>query len=307
MFKYISTALKGPSQARAAHQQALKQCPNIQSGIKQLQEQCPANINNDSEEPIFLFSAGWRSGSTLLQRLIISDSKVLMWGEPYDECGIIQTMADTTTAFRANWPPSDYYYNGSSTTELSGMWVANLFPSLDDLRKSHRAFFDTLFSEPAKKAGANQWGIKEVRLGVEHCAYLQWIYPKARFIFLYRNPLDAYGSYCRYGRSWYNTFPDKPVFTATTFGSHWKTLMKGFLREEKKINALLVKYEDLVTGRMALEEIETHLNITIDRSVIKSKVGSSERDGEKVQVNSLEKWLLKRAVSPVAENLGYKW
>jgi len=305
MLQTIKKALQGPSQARAAHRQAMKQQPNIQSGIQQLQKQCPADFDNDTEAPIFLFSAGWRSGSTLLQRLIISDSQVFMWGEPYDECGIIQAMADTTKAFRANWPPADYYYNGNSATELSSMWVANLFPSLDDLRKSHRAFFDTLFSEPAKKAGAKCWGIKEVRLGIEHCAYLQWLYPKARFIFLYRDPLEAYASYCRYGRSWYNTFPDKPVFTPTTFGQHWRTLMEGFLREGKNVNALLVKYEDLVEGRTTLEALEAHLDITIDRTVIKTKVGSSEQDGKKVQVNYLEKWLLKRAVSPVAEEVGY--
>lgn len=305
MLHTIKAALQGPSQARAAHRQAMKQQPNIQSGIKQLQAQCPANSDDDTEAPIFLFSAGWRSGSTLLQRLIISDSQVLMWGEPYDECGIIQAMAETNTAFRLNWPPADYFYNGNSSAELSSMWVANLFPSVEDLRKSHRAFFDTLFSVPAKKAGAKRWGIKEVRLGIEHCAYLQWLYPKARFVFLYRDPIEAYASYCRYGRSWYNTFPDKPVFTPTTFGKHWRSLMEGFLREGKNVNALLIKYEDLIEGRTTLEALESHLDITIDRSVIKTKVGSSEQDGKKVQVNYLEKWLLKWAVYPIAGEVGY--
>ena len=33
--------------------------------------------------PVFLFSAGWRSGSTLLQRLITHGGEVMMWGEPF--------------------------------------------------------------------------------------------------------------------------------------------------------------------------------------------------------------------------------
>lgn len=307
MLQYLTSALIGPAQARAAHRQALRQEPGILTGMVQLQSLCPADETDDQEEPIFLLSAGWRSGSTLLQRLIMSDSRVLMWGEPYDECGMIQALAHTTQAFRAGWPPAEYYYDGTQPDKLSGEWIANLFPSLEDLRKSHRLFFDTLFAEPARRAGAERWGIKEVRLGAEHCAYLRWLYPKARFIFLYRNPLGAYRSYCRYGRSWYDTFPDKPVFTPTAFGRHWRLLMEGFLSDATKLNALLIRYEDLVSGNAQLEEIEAYLNIGINRTVLKDKVGSSERDGENAKVSWLEKQLLKRAVSPLAQKIGYKW
>jgi len=307
MLQYLMSALRGPAQARAAHRQALLRRPGIVSGIEQLRSVCPVTDINDDEEPIFLFSAGWRSGSTLLQRLIMSDSRALIWGEPYDECGMVQALADTMKAFRADWPPTEYYYDGTAPSNLSGNWIANLFPSLEDLRKGHRAFFDVMLSEPAKRAGASRWGIKEVRLGIEHGFYLRWLYPRARFLFLYRNPLDAYRSYCRYGRSWYDTFPDKPMFTPTAFGTHWRRLMEGFLRDAKRLDALLVRYEDLVGDHPPLEEIEAHLGICINRSVLAAKVGSSERHGEKARVSRLEKWLLKRAVSPVAEKLGYEW
>ena len=307
MLQYLTSALIGPAQARAAHRQALRLEPGILTGMAQLQSLCPADETDDQEEPIFLLSAGWRSGSTLLQRLIMSDSRVLMWGEPYDECGMIQALAKTLQAFRPGWPPEEYYYDGTPPDKLSGEWIANLFPSPEDLHKSHRTFFDTLFAEPAKRAGAERWGVKEVRFGVEHCAYLRWLYPKARFIFLYRNPFSAYRSYCRYGRSWYDTFPGKPVFTPTTFGRHWRLLMEGFLKDAVKLNALLVKYEDLIAGNVKLDEIEAYLNININRSVLKDKVGSSEQDGEKVEVSWLEKQLLKRAVSPLAQKIGYKW
>lgn len=307
MLKLLTTAFRGPKQARAAHRQALKLSPGIPLGIEQLLKLCPAPLGDDQEEPVFLLSAGWRSGSTLLQRLIMSDSNVLIWGEPFDECGTIQALANTVRAFRPTWPPNEYFYDGSNPEQLSSEWIANLFPSLDDLRKSHRAFFDTLFSKPAKQAGASSWGLKEVRLDSDHCAYLRWIYPNARFIFLYRNPLNAYASYCRYGRSWYDTFPDKPMFTPSDFGRHWKNIMQSFLSEAEHINALLVKYEDLVSGQMELEKLESYLNISIDRSVLITKVGTSERDGEKYQVNGLERWLLKRATSPLAQNLGYSW
>lgn len=305
MLRHLTAAFRGPRQARKAHRQALLQKPGILSGLSQLQTLCRGG-DADTDAPIFLLSAGWRSGSTLLQRLIMSDSDVLLWGEPYDECGMIQALADTTKAFRAAWPPPDYYYDGTPPGELSGNWIANLFPSAEDLRKSHLALFDTLFARPAKAAGASRWGIKEVRLGMEHGLYLRWLYPNARFVFLYRNPLDAYRSYCRYGRNWYYTWPDKPIFTPTAFGHHWRALAEGFLGKANPLDALVIRYEDLIEGHSDIDLLERHLGIRIDRSVLASKVGSSERGGEMASVTWMEKWLLKRAVSPLAEKLEYK-
>ena len=92
MFKTIQTALKGPAQARAQHRQLVKGYTGIESGLAAIESVCPAP-KEDAAAPIFLLSAGWRSGSTLLQRLIMSDKHVLIWGEPYDECGAIQAMA----------------------------------------------------------------------------------------------------------------------------------------------------------------------------------------------------------------------
>lgn len=307
MRQILSEAFKGPAQARAAHREALRQGPGILAGMRRLQALCPADATNDPESPIFLLSAGWRSGSTMLQRLIMSDSSVLIWGEPYDECGLIQVLAESMKAFRPNWPPQEYYYDGTPPNQLSGEWIANLFPSLEEWRRGQRALFDTMFAEPAHRAGAARWGIKEVRLGAEHCAYLRWLYPRARFVLLYRDPLEAYRSYCRYGRSWYDTFPNRPVFTATAFGRHWRKLMEGFLRDAKALDALVIRYEDLVSGKTSLDELDRFLDITVDHTLLKTKVGSSERGGQKAHVNALEKWLLRRAVAPVAADLGYRW
>ncbi|MDP3123289.1 MAG: sulfotransferase, partial [Thiobacillus sp.] len=228
MIRSIQTALKGPAQALAQHRQLTKGYTGIASGLAALESvyQPPAD---DTVAPIFLLSAGWRSGSTLLQRLVMSDKRVLIWGEPYDECGPIQAMAGTLKAFRPDWPPAEYYYDGTPPGQLTGSWVANLFPAPDALWRAHRAYHDALFDAPATQAGASRWGVKEVRLGIEHARYLRWLYPKARFVLLYRNPLDAYSSYCRYGRSWYDVFPDRPVFTPTAFGAHWRQLMEGYL------------------------------------------------------------------------------
>lgn len=314
MFRTLKEAFVGPAQARAAHRQALRQGPGVALGVRQLQSLCPADPGGDAEAPIFLLSAGWRSGSTMLQRLIMSDPRVLIWGEPYDECGLIQALAESMKAFRPGWPPKDYFYDGTTPNRLTGEWIANLFPSLQDWKRGQRALFDTMFAQPAKRAGAQRWGIKEVRLTAEHCAYLRWLYPNAKFVFLYRDPLEAYRSYCSYGRSWYDTFPDRPVFTPTQFGTHWRKLMEGFVRDGDELGALMVRYEELVTEPSGVDRLEAYLGIAIDRGILKLKVRNSDKvkassvkvtDGGKV--SGLEKWLLEKAVSPIAGQLGYRF
>jgi len=305
LIDYVRSALQGTLKARNVHERALASNPGIRTGVETLQKICPSS--DDSSQPIFLFSAGWRAGSTLMQRLIMSDTRILMWGEPYDECGVIQALAETTKAFREDWPPQDYYYHGVALDQLPSQWIANLFPSVQDLRLSYIAVFDAMFAKPAERAGAERWGIKEVRLDIEHAWFLRWLYPQAQFIFLYRNPLDAYQSYCRYGRDWYYTWPNKPVFTPTAFGNHWRKLVMGYLREAEKIGAMLVCYEDLVSGELELEKIEQFLGIQIDHRLLNNKVGSSDQGGEKAWVSRFEKWLLRRAVSPMARELNYEW
>ncbi len=307
MLRSLIDPLLGRAQARADHRKALALRPDIIKGIAAVQAQLPNHDDNDQEQPIFLLSAGWRSGSTLLQRLIMSDSNILIWGEPYDECGMIQALAGSMRAFRPGWPPQDYYYDGNTPPgQLSSEWIANLFPSLNDMRQAHRSFFDALFTEPAKRAGAKRWGIKEVRLHAGHAHYLRWLYPKARFVFLYRNPLDAYLSYCRYGCNWYDTFPGRPVFTPTRFGRHWQMLLQSFLNEAGKLDALLVRYEDVITGKFPLDKLEQHLDIAVDHSLLKIKVGSSENKKGASAMTRLDKWLLKRSVSPLAGKMGYE-
>ena len=55
----------------------------------------PAQVFEEEfpESPIFLLAAGWRSGSTLLQRILVTDPSVLLWGEPFGEMALASGLA----------------------------------------------------------------------------------------------------------------------------------------------------------------------------------------------------------------------
>jgi hypothetical protein len=220
-------------------------------------------------------------------------------------------MAATVRAFRRGWPPPEYYishHGDVRPVDLTDDWIANLFPPPETIRASHRAYFDAAYALPAKRAGCERWGIKEVRLTVEHAHYLKWLYPRARFVFLYRDPFAAYRSYCRFGRNWYDLFPDRPMFTPAGFGRHWRELLHGFMRADASLGAMLVRYEDLAAGDEALvRQIGQHLDLQLDASILRQKVGTSERGGRRASVTRLERALLARAVAPLAKELGYDW
>lgn len=279
---------------------------DVASGVAHLQSLAPAAGPSDDDDPIFLLAAGWRSGSTLLQRCIMSDTRVLMWGEPYQESGLVQHLAESTRAFRAEWPKPKWFFRGTPPDVLATSWVANLFPPPDDLRLAHRALLDTLFAAPARRAGASRWGIKEVRWTSGHARYLRWLYPRCRLVFLYRDPFMAYRSYLKRGGGWYDTFPGRPVFTPTAFGRHWRTLTEGFVRDAAELDAVVLRFEDVVASREWIPALERHLDIRIDPATLDAKLDGAADGTADVTLGRIERWLLRRAVSPFAHSLGLR-
>lgn len=52
--------------------------------------------------PVFVLSAGWRSGSTLLQRMLMPEC--FIWGEPYGHACLLQSLADPLRCMTNDWP-----------------------------------------------------------------------------------------------------------------------------------------------------------------------------------------------------------
>ena len=160
-----------------------------------------------------------------------------------------------------------------SPDDVADQWVANRYPHPVDFVAAHRAFLDRLFAEPTARAGLPRWGIKTVRLGGEHAAYLKALYPDARVVFLVRNPYDAFLSYRLLhdvrtsSYWWYYRWPDKAVSTASQFGLVWHDLTRSFYEMAPQLGALIVSFEALATGE-TLDVLETFVGASLDRSIL---------------------------------------
>lgn len=238
----------------------------------------------------------------------MTNDSLLLWGEPYCHNGVIQSLAGQLMAFTQSWPWDEFFADThEGTGDLSKAWIANLYPPLADFMEAHIGYLETLFLKPALAYGKSRWGLKEVRLGIDHARYLQWLFPNAKFVFLIRNPYDAYGSYRKW-RRWYRAWPDDPVFTATRFGALWKELATDFVANHGKVGGLLVRYEELRAPETR-SRLEHYLGLSLADAASLARVGGTatpkQHSGRGHWIPRLEILLLKRQVAPVSMQLGY--
>jgi hypothetical protein len=282
--------------------------PTVAQGIQNLEKRMANPPEPPADEPVFIFSAGWRTGSTLLQRLVMSSGKVLVWGEPYTNCEIIRQLAGSLQAITPDFPPDRFFIKAHREQGLDfNAWVANLYPDPECFLQAHRAFFQSLFAGPALAESYPAWGVKVTRLEQAHAIYLKWLFPRAKFLYIYRNPYAAYQSFRPFRKQvWYAHWPNRPMLTSTAFGRHWRTLLAGFLAGYQEVGGRLIKYEDLCSGQLSIDSLEEYLQLRLDRAVLSVRVASRRPySGQEPAVPAAELRLLRRAVDPLAAELGY--
>lgn len=305
LLKYIQETLIGTdtflNYRKASKQQELtfKEISQILADYAQ-----PAYQGNQDETPVFLFSAGWRSGSTFLQRLVLS-ADYFIWGEPLSESAVFQNLLKPLSTIRGNYPREDYFFSGEYSKMLSQQWIANITPEYQYLLKAIETYIYQWLAVPAKAKGCKRWGIKEVRWEADICYILKLLYPNARFIFIVRNPLTAYSSYNKLGKHWYDKYPDKPINTSMKFASQWNKLSESFSRVCPDVNGYLVRYEDL-TNQDSLDQLDKYLGRTVDRSIINHKVGSSHEKNHIGYIPKIDKSIISQLCKNQMDRFNYR-
>ena len=251
--------------------------------------------------PIYILSAGWRSGSTLLQRLICSSKSALIWGEAYARCELVQRLHQASQALGNHYPHQGHFPEWNPNNPIEEQWIANLFPPPQSLKNSFRAALDTLLAEPAHQEGFSRFGLKEVRLDADEGRFLKWIYPDARFLLLVRNPWDAWRS--AKGLELYLHWPNSPITGPTQFAEHWLRLVESFANWNDP-SVFFFRYEDLLTHPHAVDAIANHCGLEpLNASVLDRVVGSTRK---RSTLSSEEIEAIRQVVGPAAKSLGYE-
>jgi hypothetical protein len=245
---------------------------------------------------VFVLSTGWRSGSTLLQRILVTDPQLFLWGEPLGEMAIVPRITEMLSYLGSRdlefWRSQPSLDNITSDW-LAKSWIATLSPPCVDFRLALRSLFDRWLGEPVLRRGFARWGLKEVRLGAAEAVLLHWLYPKAQFVVLSRHPCDCYLSLrdANYYPVYYR-YPDLRVDSAGSFGRHWNQLSLSWFELPAAFPYVHLKYEDVITGKCDFRKLESWLGIEINEQVALSAVvgHSSVRS----RPSWYERWIITR-------------
>jgi len=240
----------------------------VEAGLKALDAAARLPSDRPDDDPIFICAIGWRCGSTLLQRVLMTDPRVFIWGEPLDRLGLLSRITDMVAVVNPQWPPSRFWLTHRENVSRTGDWVANLYPDPSDFKAGLRGFFDGWLAAPARRDGFARWGAKEVRWSGEQARVLRWLYPSARFILIARHPVVAYASVGAIGLSvqgpgvWVT--PDRILRGLEDYADFWNELALSWAEAAGPLNATAVRYEDLVSGRLDLAGLGRRLGLALD-------------------------------------------
>ncbi|WP_173141781.1 sulfotransferase family protein [Kibdelosporangium persicum] len=192
---------------------------------------------DDSLSPIVILASGPRCGSTLLQRLLCSHSRVLVWGE---QDGALRSLFGFVRRFndwKCRWSErvdreiTDFGYDG---------FIANLMPPTEALHDGVRALMLRLFAEPAAALGRPRWGLKEIRYGQAEYQDMLSLFPAAKAVHLTRDPRRVLTSLAGWqrGHAW-------TVEAARTAMRRWVDINESFIRTPMP-SCLTIRYETLI-------------------------------------------------------------
>ncbi|WP_298774906.1 sulfotransferase [uncultured Shewanella sp.] len=220
--------------------------------------------NNFGEQLIFILSQP-RTGSTLLTRLLEGHSDIDALGETR----LLQTALMTISK---PWREKDSYelkYSREDTKIFLDSFPSGQSHYFEGMRFMFNHIYNARLSHSKKiyfldKTPRYAYFIPE----------LYQSFPKAKYIFLFRNPLAVLSSITRNWTHYKPPFPNDDL----------EIVPSALLAGQKLIgdNAISVKYEDLVTSPEAtLNRLSTYLSLDFESNMLKYNQASQWKTGDK--------------------------
>jgi len=258
--------------------------------------------------PVFLLAGGGRTGSTMLQRLILSTRQVLIWGEHGGK--VIKHLQEIIGDMKI-WLKDEGSLGGFQQKQFlekgHNAWIPNMNPSIDNFYHGCRELLQESLGRSAKELGYQRWGFKEIRYGYHETLFLQELFPDACFIIIVRNPIDCLRSIK--STNWYSkehVFGGNPL----RFLSAWAKLSSELYEVRPRLNtSLFLRYEDITDDpESAVANIAEITGINkelFNQEIFKKKIRGAKRLPPMLEENDFIA-LHDLVVRGAAEELGYK-
>lgn len=244
-----------------------------------------------------------RSGTTLLRLILGAHPNIAI----PDETGIFHILYDYPGKIR-KWKSFEELknvlvnkLNNTFSTEI----INNVIDSLrnNDFNNNPRNIIEILFHQYLRRQGKAIWGDK-TPTHAYHIKDIYGLFPKAKVIFLIRDPRAVFASMKKYalkreedGKSiyfWMTKDPFKSVML-------WLDCLEAINKYRNRIN--VVKYEDLVTQPESTIKFlfENYLKLPFDKAIFKKYAfNKSKRSGE------IEEWH-KQTTKVIDPSIIHKW
>ena len=214
------------------------------------------------EKWIFINATTHRSGSTFMQRVINACSKAHIWGETnigvrlLDIATVLQKAAN-----RGGDMQREDFMSGNRD-----IWMAHMCPSQTQVYDALRIMMHHMYNVEGKRVG-----LKDLYYSKEVIQFMARLFPDARFLFVTRNPVNAYLSYKN------TNWPDKDE---VKFLKSWtnRSLAYKKLSEDLCQRAMFIRYEDVDMEKF--RNIYDFLDLPFERTVedvINNRVGGSRK------------------------------
>jgi len=212
------------------------------------------------KSPIFIISMP-RAGSTLLQRILLSHNSIGGTAEPW-------LLLPLVYMNKSQGVMSEY------SSRLSSKAINDMLKELPDaenyFNSQIKIFTDAIYSKVLND--------KEIYFLDKTPRYyliideIYKIYPEAKFIFLFRNPINIYSSILT---TWCNNKFSKLYGSHNDLNVGFNKISNAFNKYKANKNTISVKYEDLVSfPEKTIKQIQEFLDIEYDSKLTSNFVSS---------------------------------
>jgi len=255
--------------------------------IAEISRRWGRSIGNVDDSPVFILAAGWGSGEREFQRRLAGTCE----DEPTFDATLISAMSSQLVR------TANYFDSGSAADKSP---PARGVATLTGLARAQAVFLRGACHALGGEGRPGAWEVTSTDITGDHALYLGLLFPRARFMFLHRNPIDAFAAALRtMGNP--AAVSGRDLSWAAGFAEHWCRLVASFELWHKEVDGIIVGYDQATAASPS--KIEAYLG---ERLLPPTQAAETDDAASGRILRADERRLLVERTGEMASRLGYK-